>query len=451
MGLPIFKWEPGVPINEEVTFDLDNEDEIEVHEDEVHENENFDNVDVNEVPNLIPDDEKNDDTQGNDENDDETETTETDEDIDEDDDDLNNEVAMLLGNELPNIVEEEPNVVNDEHADEEDLNEIDLNVENVDDANDDTNETETQEYSRPRRANAGSGVERLNPSFVGKIYHSKKTSQFTQYDSKNEDNHDETKTYMNRAVGVLFTQMTAKRGIKLFGERAIAAMTKEFNQLDKGAFPGKPVVEPIDPTTLTKDEKQRAMEAVNLIKEKRCGKIKGRTCANGSTQRRFLGEGESVSSPTVSIEALFSTLVIDALERRDVAVFDVPGAYLHAKMPKGKKELLKMRGEFVDIMCEVNPEYKPFVLEENGKKVLYMNILRAIYGCIQSALLWYELYVSVLKDMGFRLNPYDRCVTNKMIDGKQCTMVWYVDDNKLSHEDPKVVDEIIAEVEKHFG
>ena len=53
--------------------------------------------------------------------------------------------------------------------------------------------------------------------------------------------------------------------------------------------------------------------------------------------------------------------------------------------------------------------------------------------------------------MGFRLNPYDRCVANKMINGKQCTMVWYVDDNKLSHEDPKVVDEIIAEVEKYFG
>ena len=87
------------------------------------------------------------------------------------------------------------------------------------------------------------------------------------------------------------TQMPAKKGIKLFGEKAIAAMIKEFEQLDEGAFPGKPVVKPIDPNTLTREEKYKAMEAVNLIKEKRCGKIKGRMCANGSTQRKYLKDG----------------------------------------------------------------------------------------------------------------------------------------------------------------
>ena len=53
--------------------------------------------------------------------------------------------------------------------------------------------------------------------------------------------------------------------------------------------------------------------------------------------------------------------------------------------------------------------------------------------------------------MGFVINPYDRCVANMDIDGKQCTIVWYVDDNKVSHQDPKVVTRIITEIEKHFG
>ena len=87
------------------------------------------------------------------------------------------------------------------------------------------------------------------------------------------------------------------------------------------------------------------------------------------------------------------TLLIDAHEDRDVAIFDVPGAYLQAEMPKEKKLLMKFRDEFVNIMCEVNPEYKKYVVKENGKEVLYVKILRAIYGCIESALLWYELYV----------------------------------------------------------
>ena len=57
----------------------------------------------------------------------------------------------------------------------------------------------------------------------------------------------------------------------------------------------------------------------------------------------------------------------------------------------------------------------------------------------------------MLKGMGFVLNPYDRCVENKMINGKQCTIAWYVDDNKLSHVDPKVVTEVLDAIKEHFG
>ena len=80
-----------------------------------------------------------------------------------------------------------------------------------------------------------------------------------------------------------------------------------------------------------------------------------------------------------------------------------------------------------------------------------MEILQAIYGCIESALRWYELYSRTLEKEGFKINPYDRCVANKTINGKQCTIVWYVDDNKVSHEDPVVVSNIIKLMNEHFG
>ena len=80
-----------------------------------------------------------------------------------------------------------------------------------------------------------------------------------------------------------------------------------------------------------------------------------------------------------------------------------------------------------------------------------MQVLRAIYGCLKSAILWYNLYVTTLKGMDFELNPYYLCVSNNIINGKQCTIVWYVDDNKISHVDPAVVDTIIQELTKHFG
>ena len=83
-------------------------------------------------------------------------------------------------------------------------------------------------------------------------------------------------------VNVVFTQMSAAQGIKKHGEKAIAAIFKELKYFNDGAMPGKPVVGPIPFTDLTEKDRSEVLEAVNLIKEKRCGKLKGCTCANGS-------------------------------------------------------------------------------------------------------------------------------------------------------------------------
>jgi hypothetical protein len=143
------------------------------------------------------------------------------------------------------------------------------------------------------------------------------------------------------------------------------------------------------------------------------------------------------------------SIIIDAWERRKSATADVTGAYLHAKLKDFT--LLRMEGESVDIMCDVNEEYKKFVCLENGKKVLYLKLQKALYGCVQSALLWYELFSGTLQEMGFALNPYDACVANKIVNGKQCTIVWYVDDTKISHMDDSVITDVIAKIEERFG
>ena len=112
---------------------------------------------------------------------------------------------------------------------------------------------------------------------------------------------------------------------------------------------------------------------------------------------------------------------------------------------------MKFQGPTVCILCEMNRKYKKYVIMENGVPTLYVRLLKAIYGCVKSALLWYELFISTLQKMGFVLNSYDQCVANCDIDGKQCTIAWYVDDNKISHVDPEVVSMIIEKIESHFG
>eukprot|EP00957_Ditylum_brightwellii_P088007 6703136-Ditylum_brightwellii.AAC.1 len=101
-------------------------------------------------------------------------------------------------------------------------------------------------------------------------------------------------------------------------------------------MPGKPVIAPVDPKTLTREDIKQSLEAANLIKEKRDGKIKGRTCANGSEQWKYLKEDESVASPMVAVESLFTSLIIDAMEDRDIAVFDIPGEFLQPEVPENK-------------------------------------------------------------------------------------------------------------------
>jgi len=179
--------------------------------------------------------------------------------------------------------------------------------------------------------------------------------------------------------------------------------------------------------------------------------LKGRSCANGSKQKSYLTEYESVASPIVSLEGMFTSLLIGAYEGREHISFDVPGAFLQAEMSDDKLVLLKMKGRIAEMMCEVNPEYKKHLVKENNKTVLYLKVVRAIYGCIESALQWYKLFSGSLKVLGFKLNEYDKCVANKMVDGKQLTIAWHVDDCIASHMDKKVLEGFGKVMIKEFG
>ena len=143
------------------------------------------------------------------------------------------------------------------------------------------------------------------------------------------------------------------------------------------------------------------------------------------------------------------TLLMDAYEKRDVATADVPGAYLFADI--NENILIKINGTSTDIMCKVNPSYKKYVTNERGKRTLYLKLTKALYGCMQSALLWYNTFKECLEELGFKLNPYDPCVANMMLEGEQCTVCWYVDDTKISHKKSEIVDWVIGKLEENFG
>ena len=85
--------------------------------------------------------------------------------------------------------------------------------------------------------------------------------------------------------------------------------------------------------------------------------------------------------------------------------------------------------------------------------MLYVELRKALYGTLKAALLFWQLLSAQLAVWGFAPNPYDACVMNKDdINGKQqCTVLWHVDDLKISHVDPEVVTSIIDQLEAEFG
>ena len=158
---------------------------------------------------------------------------------------------------------------------------------------------------------------------------------------------------------------------------------------------------------------------------------------------------QKVASPTIQLESLLLSLFIDVNDNRDVATSYVVGAYL--LVDTKDHVIVKLSGKIVEVMCKVNTKYIYFITQDNGKQALYLKLKKALYRCIQSAIFWYRTFKGCLEDTGFKLNKYDACVANKTIAGNKCTICWYVDDIKISHEDPTLVDEVISKIEDRLG
>ena len=88
---------------------------------------------------------------------------------------------------------------------------------------------------------------------------------------------------------------------------------------------------------------------------------------------------------------------------------------------------------------------------ETGKPVPYFQLLKALYGCLKSALLFYEKLVVDLESYGFKKKPYNPCVAKKMIGGKQLTVCWHVEDQKISCVDAYEITKMIQWLESEYG
>ena len=240
-------------------------------------------------------------------------------------------------------------------------------------------------------------------------------------------------------------QMSLKAGLRTFRNDGMKAVEKEMRQLHDCD-----VMKPVHKHCLTPEQRKEALAYLMFLKHKQCGKVKGCGCADSRKQRAYITKEDS-TAPTVSTEALFLTAVIDAMEGRNVVVLDVPGAFMQANID----ELVHVRftGAMVTLLLEIDHEmYKDYVIVEKGEWVMYMDLLKALYGTLRAThLFWQKLSKQLIDEWGFIPNKYDDCVVNKMVNGRQMTVVWHVDDLKVSHVDATEVEKFMQQMEKPFG
>ena len=124
---------------------------------------------------------------------------------------------------------------------------------------------------------------------------------------------------------------------------------------------------------------------------------------------------------------------------------NITNAFIQPRVKEKKyTTIINIRGVLVYIMCFNLSTYKPYVnSDREGFKQLLVHLQNNLYGKIIASIIYYRKFTKSLTDFGFEINPYNPCVTNKMVDGSHITICFHVDDCKLSHRKCNTNDHMI--------
>jgi hypothetical protein len=255
---------------------------------------------------------------------------------------------------------------------------------------------------------------------------------------------EESAEYQDDVKELILTQCNIKQGVKKYPEEGKASIMKELNNFVKRDVFGEVKYESLSP-----QQRKWALPILLFMAMKRNGTLKSRACADGMQQRLWTNK-KDVSSPMPCIEALKYTLIIDALEERDVATVDLLAQFLQTDMDD--KIYLKISIPLALLLVELDKKrWEKHLRKEHGRPVIYVRCKKAIYGTLNAAVLAYWKLTKFFEERGFAMNPYEPCVWNKTINITQFTIAFHVDDIKLSHIDPLIVTMIIKKLMKEYG
>ena len=105
-------------------------------------------------------------------------------------------------------------------------------------------------------------------------------------------------------------------------------------------------------------------------------------------------------------------------------------------------------GIMVEMICEIDLIcYKNIIWSKNcKKKFLYGRLVKAVYGTLLGAVIFYNKLLKHLTDHGFIQNKYNMRTFNKMVNGEYITVQFHVGDLKVSHKDQAVLEKFLSDL-----
>lgn len=172
-------------------------------------------------------------------------------------------------------------------------------------------------------------------------------------------------------------------------------------------------------------------------------KLKSRLVAGGHRQDTTMYD--NVSSPCVNLTSVFTLLSIAAFERRHLAAVDIKGAYLNARLSSVTVHM-RIQPQLVSILKQLYQDlFKRDITEficPDGSMIV--RVLKALYGLIESALLWYKHLAATLNRAGYTTSKNDRGVFYKTVGkDKKCAIAIHVDDLLVASTHKDLLDQLL--------
>ena len=174
--------------------------------------------------------------------------------------------------------------------------------------------------------------------------------------------------------------------------------------------------------------------------------------ADGNKQHDYI-KSEDASLPTIALKSVLLTATIDAQEGWGIAIINVSNAFVQMQLVnKDNMAIMCLHGQLAELMIKTAPKvFEKFATKDaKGQTTLCICLLNALYGIMKAALLFYQCFVTNISRIGFIINPYDPCVMNKTVKDNQLTIVWHIDDLKVSHHNAYIVMHMACWLQKTY-